>query len=367
MGHYTTINRLRWALVALACLSGPPIAMAEDAAPVSDWAGYRATSDIALPFAKIADSASVRIEASYIGGGETSLKSLTTVVTAEAPVTSDITLLDSDSRLMQIETCRRQGLAICPILAVGGFGSGFIDNGNRLFTCRHVVGDWPLVASLLNNVPVRKVLPPLIVRNREGVLLYNSAYSQNALRFGAMNDDPRLDDERILKYRALSGRPLPKAKVDYAQTLQYLLKASDFVALDSDSNLIDPVPLVHNSRIAAGDILYLSGFPAETDLLPRRLDGTPDRLLVSSVLTAKVYTPLFPMLMASGLQRPGGSGGMVTNAQGDVIGMSCFADASNAFAFWIDADAQQQFWTQLKAADYSDVLAELPVESAARE
>jgi hypothetical protein len=367
MGLYTTINQLRWALAALASLAVPVAAGAQEAVPVNDWAGYRSTADIALPFAQIADFASVRIEASYIGGGETTLSALTTIATNEAPVVTDVAVLDSDSRLMQIETCRRQDIAICPILSVGGSGSGFIDNGKRLFTCRHVVGDWPLVASLLNHVPVGSILPPLIVRNRDGALLYNSAYSEHALRFGTMNDDPRLGDERILKYRALSGRPLPRANIDYAQTLQYLLKASDFVTLDSDVDLIDPVPLVRNGKIAAGDLMYLSGFPARTDLLPKRMDGTPDKLLVSSVLVAKVFTPLFPMLMATGLQRPGGSGGMVTNAAGEVIGMSCFADTSNAFAFWADIDAQQQFWAQLKASDFSDVLAELPVESAARE
>jgi hypothetical protein len=275
--------------------------------------------------------------------------------------------LDIDSRLMQIETCRRQGLSICPILTVHGSGSGFIDNGTQLYTCRHVVGDWPLAASLLNGVAVSSLLPPLIIRNARGELLYNSAYSDNSLRFDVFDDDPRLDEARILRYRALGGQPLPKVQLKYSETLQYLLKASDFVGMKSDQNLIAPVALTSSASISPGDVFYLSGFPSDTGVDPQHFDGLPDRVLVSSVLTTKIYTPVLPLLMAEGLQRPGGSGGIVTNVAGDVVGMSCFADKANAYAFAFDTGAQQQFWTALKGSTFADVFADLPLEAAARD
>jgi hypothetical protein len=331
------------------------------------WAGYKPTTDITMPFAEVAEVATVRIESAYIAVDETSLKAMTTVLTGEQPVVTDPKLLDLNSRLMQIETCRRQGLEICPILRIGGSGTGFIDNGRELFTCRHVVGDWPLVASLLNGVPVRSILPPMILRDRDGNLLYNSAYSSNALRFEALNEDPRLQMEAILKYRARASGPLPDRGVGYAQTLQYLIKASDFVAMAADADIIAPVPLTRGTGLAAGDRLYLSGFPVKTDLLPRNWDGSPDKLLVTSVLVARLLTPLLPMLMAEGLQTRGGSGGIVTDASGAVIGMSCFADTGKAFAFSFDKDAQAKFWDELRNADFTDVLADLPVESAARD
>jgi hypothetical protein len=85
------------------------------------------------------------------------------------------------------------------------------------------------------------------------------------------------------------------------------------------------------------------------------------------VLTTKIYTPVLPLMMAEGMQRPGGSGGIVTNAAGDVIGMSCFADESNAYAFAFDTGAQEQFWTALKGSTFADVFADLPLEAAARD
>ena len=356
---------LRPALAGLVCCLIAGSAAAQEVADL--WTGYRPTTDIGLPFAEVAEIATVRIESAYIAVDETSLARLTTVLTAEQPPVTDARVLDIDNRAMQIETCRRQGLAICPILRIGGSGSGFIDNGRELFTCRHVVGDWPLVASLLNNVPVRSVLPPMILRDRDGNLLYNSAYSPNALRFEALNDDPRLEVEAILKYRAHASGPLPDRGVSYAQTLQYLIKASDFVAMAADADIIAPLPLTRDTTLTAGDRLYLSGFPVKTDLLPDNWDGSPDKLLVTSVLVARLLTPLLPMLMAEGLQTRGGSGGIVTDASGAVVGMSCFADTGKAFAFSFDKDAQVRFWSELRNADFTDVLADLPAESAARD
>lgn len=357
---------LRLALAGLFCGVIAGSAAAQEVADL--WTGYKPTTDITMPFAHVAETATVRIESAYIAVDETSLAALTTVLTADEPVITDQHLLDLNSRLMQIETCRRQGLAVCPILRIGGSGTGFIDNGRELFTCRHVVGDWPLVASLLNGVPVRAILPPMILRDRDGMLLYNSAYSSNALRFDALNDDPRLQGEAILKYRARASGPLPDRGVSYAQTLQYLIKASDFVAMAADADIIAPVPLTRGgTTLTAGDRLYLSGFPVKTDLLPQTFDGSPDKLLVTSVLVARLLTPLLPMLMAEGLQSRGGSGGIVTDAGGAVVGMSCFADTGKAFAFSFDKDAQAKFWNELRSADFTDVLADIPAESAARD
>ena len=346
----------RRVLAGLAYVATLGSAAAQDIADL--WSGYRPTTDIPLPFADVAELVTVRIESAYIAGDETSLTALTSVITADQPVITDTLLLDRSTRLMQIETCRRQGLAICPILRIGGSGSGFIDNGRTLFTCRHVVGDWPLVASLLNGVPLRSILPPLILRDRDAALLYNSAYSANAIRFETLNDDPRLSNEAILRYRAHASAPLPDRGINYARTLQYLIKASDFVAMAADADLIAPVPLTHGSSLAAGDRLYLSGFPVRTNLLPAAWDGAPDKLLVTSVLVAKLLTPLLPMLMAEGLQSSGGSGGIVTDARGAVVGMSCFADTGKAFAFSFDRDAQQRFWDELRSADFTDVFAD---------
>lgn len=365
MGRCMEFRGLRLALAGLGYIAVLGTAGAQDVADL--WSGYRPTAEITMPFADVAEIATVRIESAYIAVEETSLRALTSVATADQPVVSDPAVLDQDSRLMQIETCRRQALAVCPILRIGGSGTGFIDNGRQLFTCRHVVGDWPLVASLLNGVPVRSILPPLILRDRDGKLLYNSAYSGNAIRFEALNEDPRLSAEAILKYRANSTGPLPDRGVSYARTLQYLIKASDFVTLAADADLVAPVALAHDTSLAAGDRLYLSGFPVKTDLLPKAWDGSPDRLLVTSVLVAKLLTPVLPMLMAEGLQSPGGSGGIVTDADGAVAGMSCFSDTGKAFAFSFDTEAQRRFWEELRAADFTDVLADIPAESAARE
>lgn len=383
MGRYVTFNWTR--LLPAVLLAAAPVALAaqellQASAPVAElpapteessaapdvWDGYRAITDITLPFAGVARSAVVRIEANFVHRTETTLSALTTVKTSSAPIVTDPVLLDADRRLLQIETCRRQGLEICPILSVEGSGTGFIDNGHELYTCRHVVGDWPLAASLLNHKPLSEILPPLIVRDFEGRIIYNSAYSQNALRFSAVNDDPRLDSESILRYRALAGQPLPDSGVSYEQTLPYLLKASDFVGMVADEDLIPPVPLRREQASAAGEVFYLSGFPTRTGLLPKRYDGTPDTLLVSSVLTVEALGRSLPLLMARGLQRPGGSGGIVTTADGDVAGISCFADETNAYAFNFDASAQEKLWESLRNATFTDVFA-VSQEAAARE
>lgn len=351
----------------LAGLSFVALAGSAGAQDVADlWNGYKPTTDISLPFADVAELATVRIESAYIAVDETSLKAMTTVITAEQPVVADPAVLDIDMRLMQIETCRRQGLAVCPILRIGGSGTGFIDDGRELFTCRHVVGDWPLVAALINGMPVRDVLAPLILRDRDGALLYNSAYSANAIRFEALNEDPRLSAESIIRYRAYASGALPEAGVSYAQTLQYLIKASDFVTMVADADLVAPVRLARGGALAAGDRLYLSGFPVKTGLEPPRWDGSPDKLLVTSVLVTRLLTPLLPMLMADGLQSSGGSGGIVTDASGAVVGMSCFADTGKAFAFSFDTEAQKRFWEDLKGSEFTDVFASAdPVEAAA--
>lgn len=355
MGQYATINGLA-RLVAAGLVFVSTAATAGERLEAL-WDGYRATTEITLPFAGVAGVAAVRIEASYIAASETSVGALTRLVTAEQPRVSDTVLLDHDPRLMQIETCRRQGLAICPILNVRGSGSGFIDNGRRLFTCRHVVGDWPLAAALLNGRPVADIVPPMVVRDQAGGLIYNSAHSDNEIRFETINDDPRLENERMLLYRALASRPLPQHTGSYSETLQYLIKASDFVSMASRDDLIDPVPLAHDGEVEIGDRMYLSGYPVRTDL-PPRFEGDTGQKLVSSVLTARLYSSRLPMVMADGLQRPGGSGGMVTNADGEVIGMSCFADRGMAYAFWLDTEAQRNFWQTLRSNEYADVLGE---------
>ena len=309
-----------------------------------------------MPFAAVAELATVRIESAYLGVNEASLAALTRVITDDQAVTTDTAELDLSPRLMQIETCRRQGLKVCPILRIGGSGTGFIDNGRKLFTCRHVVGDWPLAASLLNNRPVREILPPVIVRDRDGRVLYNSAYSSNSVRFESLNEDPRLNGEAMLRYRAHSTVPLPQ-QINYIESMPYLIKASDFVALSADTDLIRPVVLAHGKPLTVGDRIYLSGFPVKTDLPPRPIAGVPDLLLVTSSLTTRVVSPAMPMLMAEGLQSSGGSGALVTDADGRVVGMSCFADTGKAFAFSFDAEAQQRFWNQLAGSPFADIFA----------
>src|SRR3569623_3039857 len=100
MGRYVTSTRRCQLLAMLLIASLSAAVEAQEMASSETWPGYRRTTEITLPFAQIAEAASVRIEALYVRERETRVGALTAVMTADQPVVRDHARLDADSRLM---------------------------------------------------------------------------------------------------------------------------------------------------------------------------------------------------------------------------------------------------------------------------
>ena len=165
------------------------------------------------------------------------------------------------------------------------------------------------MASKLNNIPVIDISPAMLVRDFHGKVIYNSTYSSELLKYGAFNDDPRLNHPMLAE--------VPDA-------MRGLYTMSDFVQLTYGGSLVQPIAIVRSERLEKGEVVYLSGYPGATKLFAKRDGDTRgEKDLVSSSGQLTNYSDDQKVFTSSALGTPGMSGGLVTTADGAAIGLAC--------------------------------------------
>ncbi|MFT3673495.1 S1 family peptidase [Aestuariivirga sp.] len=225
-------------------------------------------------------------------------------------------------RAIQIETCRKQQLRFCPVQKGNAMSTGFFQDGNRLWMCRHSFHNWLVWASKANNRDIRTLSPPMVIYNKDRKVIYNSATAptDDLARFGLINDDPRVNIQR-------SGQ------VNLSDKSWYNYIRSDVVAMDWTNHLVPQNSAnieLGTSKLAIGTRVFAAGYPGKTNYFSdKSLDSPGGKLVVSSGRIGGVV-PREVAIQSNVLTKTGSSGAPLLLEDGTVIGVICYAAAPKA-------------------------------------
>lgn len=317
------------------------------AEPTEKWEGFRRAEDVKPVFLPFLRDSVVIIETAgaFLGRKPSEQPDQWVDVDKTKPYTGK--KLIRDKRRFQIETCRKAGLKRCPVMKKTTYATGFILNGDTLYTCRHGFHNWLAWASTANGLAPDKVVVPLRVRTVDGKILYDSSRTdkKRALAFQTLNTDLRINIPVDV------GRNYPNA------TLAFNAKASDFAAFKSAKPLgKTPSPATGNKIIAPGDEAYLFGFPDPVKgYAGGRVNGK--ELAGSHGVALEVIADRGSMRF-SNYSNVGMSGAPLLSPEGVVLGMSCGSfgienkvtqpDRVNATAITLDVEQLEALWRGLK-------------------
>jgi hypothetical protein len=329
------------------------IVTAANAAPQERWEGYR-TADSAevqnlnLPFQDFAENAVLEMET--IGLTMTAGERFEEVNVNNEPVITDPQILSSNLRLMQIETCRKQDLQVCPVLSYSNRGTTFFNRG-RFVACRHNFHNWLSLASQLNgNRSVRSISPPMILRNSKGDIVYNSAQYTDSpnpaekpqMTFSTINDDPRLNFQ--------THKPsFPSKEVRRA------VSASDYVEFTLSERIVNDYAITERTlgdrNLRRNEETYLFGYPEQTKSFPNRIGDTPGRILVFS--NGLANAPNSSFLHTSNYANAGMSGAPVVTGTGELAGVHCRGTSSpdpaivDSYSLPIGSAFARNYWSTI--------------------
>lgn len=306
------------------------------------WEGYRTldskdVKDLNLPFMEFAKNAVFEMETVGVTANAGERFEIIPDVNAE-PVVTDPRLLSKDIRLMQIETCRKQGLTACPVLAYSNKGTAFFNRG-RFITCRHGFHNWISLASQLNgDRSVKEISPPMILRDIKGEVVYNSAWNEKPqMKFSVINDDSRLNYQT-------HGEKYPSKEVAGAVYL------SDYAEMTLTEQIVDPKlkplseRLSNNINTLPSDETFLFGY------ISKEANSTNSSLVISN---GRIETTKSSFYKATNYSSPGVSGGPLITSKGEIAGVSCkFKDKTNpsdvySYSFPVGKSFAENYWNQL--------------------
>jgi hypothetical protein len=306
------------------------------------WVGYKPIEKVQAPHKDVAMAAVMQIQTVTLL--EKDKDNYEVVDTDGTKKVTDPAKLNADLRTLQIETCRNQGLKKCPVFKTKYSGTGFINNGRNFYTCRHMVHNWAVIAARENGITVDQISPPIRLLNNNKNIVYNSAEAQTLMKFDAINTDTRLD-------YVLKDNSDPKNnKLDLVYAL------SEFVALVAASDLIPARAAAISLPLTKGDQVYLSGFPLKTSIFGGNRKGdTPGDIMVSSTGVVTGLSTLQEVFLSSAVATHGMSGGLVTKATGDMVGIVCSgpedeSDTSNisSRSTFLDPQGHEKLWDTLE-------------------
>ncbi len=330
-------------------------ANANSTAPQERWEGYRSgdSSDVQnlnLPFQDFAENAVLEMET--VGATRTAGERFEEINVNNEPVITDPQLLSSDVRLMQIETCRKQDLQVCPVLSYSNRGTVFFNRG-RFVTCRHGFHNWISLASQLNgNRSVRSISPPMILRNSVGVVVYNSAhYTEGAtpsekpqMGFSEINDDPRLNYQTHETSYPSKAVARPVAQADYIEMTLSERIVRDYAISERTAG-------TNNLRLS--EETYLAGYPVRTNVFSNAPGDAPGRTLVVSNGFAADPFHDYSLLQTTNFASPGTSGSPLLTATGELAGVNCGGrsdpnpNAARAYAYPVGGSIARNYWRTL--------------------
>lgn len=318
--------------------------------PKEKWEGYRAVEDLRelnLPFQEFAENAVFLLET--VGSTKTPGEKIEIVETEKYPKITDKKTLVNDIVALQIETCRKQNLAYCPLFKYSTLGTMFFNNGVYR-TCRHGFHNWISLAAEANARSSTDIIPPIILRiaNNEKPgkfkILYNSSYENSKLfRFSFINPDPRLNFQFHFSGYPTQNHVAFFSKSDFAELTLEDMRISEDYSLET---------LEENSSSLTKDTeVFAIGFPAKTNLFANSRGDTPGLQLMASngfVIKTVLEKGIFE---SSNFGSKGISGGPVVTANGKIVGMLCMgtvtADPSLVISdsFLFDKKLLKQIWT----------------------
>jgi hypothetical protein len=305
---------------------------------VDSWQGYKPIEQVSAPHKELAMASVFQIKTVTLL--EKNKNKYEVVDMAKTKNVTQIPRIGDDSRSFQIETCRNQGLQKCPIFTTSETGTGFINNGHDFYTCRHMIHNWVVIAAKENSMGIEHISPPIELLDYKHNLIYSSAAAGiNIMSISMINTDQRLN--YVLK-----------EKVDLANKIDFFFALSEYVALVSPVDLIPAHTTKFTQTVENNDQIFASGYPAKTTLFggPRKGDTGGDQLVssVGNVVQVKMVQQVVASMV---LVTPGMSGGMVTNANGEILGMSCngpngkkLEPDMSSTTIMLDEPAQRNLW-----------------------
>ncbi|MBY0386461.1 serine protease [bacterium] len=314
------------------------------------WEGYRTmdskeVKDLKLPFEDFAKNAVFEMET--VGMTATPGEQFDVILDVnKEPEVTDPNLLSKDIRLMQIETCRKQGLTVCPVLGYSTRGTTFFNRG-RFITCRHLFHNWISLASQLNgDRSVKEISPPMILRNIKGEVVYNSGWdSKPQMELDVINDDIRLNHQT-------SGKKYPSKEVagpvylsDYVE-----IKLADQQFVDQKSTLLSEY-LPKNSDSLPTDETFLLGYSGKTNNFANGNGDAPGgKLVISKGYIENTKSSFYE---STNYSSGGMSGGPIVSAKGELLGVFCKSTENSnpekvrSYSFPIGKDFAQKYWRSL--------------------
>jgi hypothetical protein len=292
--------------------------------PAERWEGYRSADSpevqsLGLPFQGFMENAVLEMET--VGVTRTAGERFEVVTVSNEPTVIDNDILSTDLRLMQIETCRKQDLELCPVLSYSNRGTVFF-NRRRFVTCRHGFHNWLSLASQLNgNRSVRQISPPMILRDARGEVLYNSAHYMENATVQQPEEKPQMALSTINN----------DSRLNYQTYDTTVVAQSDYVEMTLSGD-----PILHDYAVSErtfadrnlrrDEETFLAGYPLRTDNFANGLGDAPGHKLVVS--NGRANDPMSGFLQTSNYASPGMSGGAVLAANGELAGVHCRGNAN---------------------------------------
>jgi hypothetical protein len=307
------------------------------------WVGYKPIEKVSAPHKDVAINSVLEMTTVTLLSSKPNEYEL--VETATTKKTTNQKKLNSDFRTLQIETCRNQGLQLCPVFKYSFSGTAFVNNGSEIYTCRHMVHNWMMIAAKENNVAIEKLNPPMWLKDNKKNIVYNSATAKDLLNV-TLNSDPRLN----FVLREFTTPRENKEDLLYYQ--------SEFVMMKSGIDLV-PALSISIGNVAnqtPGQQVYFTGFPAKTTYFGSNSRGdTPGKIMVSSTGKLVAVSTSLQLFLSDNLGSGGMSGGMVTDDAGQLIGIFCKSEDITdpkvllSTSVILDPLAQLKLWEHLKS------------------
>jgi hypothetical protein len=286
-----------------------------------DWLGFRRVSELNYQFKAYAENSIVQLV--NLGASPAADAVPIKVIDVDATPVTNRALLQApasvrdyplSSESIQIETCRKQGIKMCPIMGTVTNSTGFFDNGKIMYTCRHSYHNW-FVHVLERNphLTIDKLSPPILIYNKDGALLYNSATvsGENMLSLTFVNPASQL------------MRLRDNGSAIHGSAEQRLEQTSDIVEFTSRANIVLPQPVTFVTTVAVdADVhTYTPGYPGRTSMF-----GSTDARgfeLVTSQGWLGLMSIVDWSVGTSNAIDSGGSGSPILDEQGRVYGIAC--------------------------------------------
>jgi Trypsin-like peptidase domain len=312
------------AIIALVLLSSSPVAFAQN----KTWPGYKQTEETGIAFSNMIQL--ITFQLIHVGGTGTKESDFQIVETENEEQVTDEKTLNRDVRSFQVETCRRQNLKQCPVVKFFSTSTTFIENGKTQNLCRHSVHNWLVMATKHNDITITNLYPPMMIRESEGKIIYNTAYSDAVPTLDFLNLEPKL---HVYSLEADASR----------KKYNKYFNVSDYIVYQFNESIAASVALNRVSVVDAQDTFYISGFPGET----KNFGGTnkgdaPGNKLVTSSGSLIESRAVFHS--TDNFFYYGNSGGPTLNQDGELIGISCMGDDEGTMSLLLDRSALESAW-----------------------